>query len=466
MESVRFLEIRELAQRLGLDFFDVIFEVVPQDIMSEIAAYGLPTRARHWSYGKVYNQQRVYGQMGLSKIYEIVLNNDPGYAFLLDTNSEVANLLVAAHVYGHCDFFKQNVYFSPTNRNMVNVAVEHALRIDEYIDRYGLDRVERLMDIAFAIDRHIDVHKGLVRKPYPTRQVVERERKTQTYADIFGEEDFALTKVVVGDTIPPHPEKDLLWFLAQYAPIEPWERDVLEIIREESYYFHPQFETKILNEGWATYWHAEILYQYAKLSPSETIDFGVLHAGVVNPGHPMSVNPYYLGYRMLVDVERRTDQLYRAGKSAISGREKLFEIRTQENDISFLQNYLTQELVEELGLFAYGHACEHGPQGQKRCQKCGELAIQSRKLEDVVYSLVAPHYNYGAPRIVIANVNDGSLGLEHEPTDLGPLDLKYAEKTLEYLHELWKRPVRLKTFNSQRETTALTYTASGMEIGK
>jgi stage V sporulation protein R len=210
MENLRFLELRELAQRLGLDFFEVIFEVVPQDIMSEIAAYGLPTRARHWSYGKVYNRLRVHGQMGLSKIYEIVLNNNPAYAFLLDTNSEVANLLVIAHVYAHSDFFKQNVYFGPTNRDMVNVAVEHALRIDEYIDRYGLDRVERLMDIAFAIDRHLDVHKGVVRKPYPKRQVVERERQTHTYADLFGEEEFALTQVVVGDSIPPHPEKDLL----------------------------------------------------------------------------------------------------------------------------------------------------------------------------------------------------------------------------------------------------------------
>src|ERR1700756_628167 len=148
MENPRFEELRDIARRLGLDFFDVILEVVPQDIMSEIAAYGLPTRARHWSYGKVYNQQRVYGHMGLSKIYEIVLNNDPAYAFLLDTNSEVANLLVAAHVYGHSDFFKHNTYFAPTNRQMVNAAVEHALRIDEYIERYGLDRVERVMDIA------------------------------------------------------------------------------------------------------------------------------------------------------------------------------------------------------------------------------------------------------------------------------------------------------------------------------
>ena len=220
MDNPRFNELRELARRLGLDFFEVMFEVVPQDIMSEIAAYGLPTRARHWSYGKVYNRQRVHGQMGLSKIYEIVLNNDPAYAFLLDSNSEVANLLVAAHVYAHCDFFKQNVYFTPTNRNMVNGAVEHALRIDEYIDRYGLDRVERVMDIAFAVDRHIDFHKGLVRKPYPMRQMIERERKIHTYADLFGEEEWSLTKVVIGDHFPPHPEKDLLWFFAHYAPME------------------------------------------------------------------------------------------------------------------------------------------------------------------------------------------------------------------------------------------------------
>ena len=128
MENPRYEELRDIARQLGLDFFDVIFEVVPQDIMSEVAAYGLPTRARHWSYGKVYNRQRVHGQMGLSKIYEIVLNNDPGYAFLLDTNPEIANLLVVAHVYAHVDFFKQNLYFATTNRNMVNTAVDHALR--------------------------------------------------------------------------------------------------------------------------------------------------------------------------------------------------------------------------------------------------------------------------------------------------------------------------------------------------
>jgi stage V sporulation protein R len=467
MENPRYEELRDIARQLGLDFFDVIFEVVPQDIMSEIAAYGLPTRARHWSYGKVYNRQRVHGQMGLSKIYEIVLNNDPGYAFLLDTNPEVANLLVAAHVYAHVDFFKHNLYFATTNRNMVNTAVDHALRVDEYIERYGLDRVERVMDIAFAIDRHIDFHKGFVRKPYPARDVVEREVKPHDYADLFGEEAFALKKVVVGDTLPPHPEKDLLWFLAQYAPIEPWERDILEIIRAESYYFYPQFETKILNEGWATYWHAEILNHYGKLTPSETIDFGVLHAGVVNPGHRMSINPYYLGYRLLVDVERRWDGLHAAGKSSLTGRQKLFEIRCEENDISFLTNYLTQDLVDDLELFAYGYACEHGAQDRKKCRRCGDLEIKSRDLDHVIQSLIAPRYNYGAPKIVVSKVlDDGTLLLEHEPADLGTLDVRYAEKTLEYIHELWKKPLRLRTVNEQGEAVALKYTTTGFEMGE
>jgi stage V sporulation protein R len=464
MENPRFEALRDLARRCGLDFFDVIFEVVPQEIMFEIAAYGLPTRARHWSYGKVYNRQRVYGQMGLSTIYEIVLNNDPAYAFLLDTNAEIANLLVVAHVYAHVDFFKHNVAFAQTPRHMVNQAVEHALRIDAYIERYGLERVERLMDSAFAIDRHLDVHKGVRRKPYPTRTVVERERKPAAYADLFGEETFAVERAVVGEVQPPHPERDLLWFFAQYAPLEPWERDVLEIVRAESYYFYPQFATKILNEGWATYWHAEILQQYADLSPRETIDFGVLHAGVVQPGSRLSINPYYLGYRLLADVERRWDALHAAGQSSLTGRQKLFEIRRQEDDISLLCNYLTQELVDELGLFAYGYACEHGPQSQRRCPQCGELAIKSRKLEDVVYSLVAPRYNYGVPKIVVARVNDdGSLLLTHEWDELGPLDLRYAEKTLEYLYGLWKKPVSLHTFKRPQEPLTLTYSAAGME---
>lgn len=206
----RVLELEGLAREQGLDFFPVSFEVVPQDIMTEIAAYGLPTRARHWSYGKVYQSQRLYGTMGLSKIYEIVLNSDPGLAFLLDTNPDIANLLVAAHVFGHVDFFKNNVLFANTNRHMINDAVAHALRIDGYIERYGLEPVEHLMDIGFALDRHIDPHKGLARQLYPPRQVVEKERPALPYDDLLTTPAPSITYVVEGERFPPHVEHDLL----------------------------------------------------------------------------------------------------------------------------------------------------------------------------------------------------------------------------------------------------------------
>jgi len=462
--SPRFREILKVAQDLGLDFFDIKFEVIPWDVMNEIAAYGLPIRAHHWSYGRVYQRQRIHGRMGLSKIYEIVLNNDPAYAFLLDSNTEVENLLIVAHVAAHADFFKNNVYFEATNRDMVNEAAAHAVRIERYKEEHGIERVERLMDAAFAIDRHIDPHKGLYRKEYPERKVEIREAVVDEYADLTPEGvPFSRVKEVKGGKIPPHPERDLLWFLSRYAPLDDWERDVLEIVREESYYFYPQFTTKILNEGWASYWHAEVIHQYSGLSPQEMIDFGVLHGNVVQPGHPLHVNPYYLGYKILVDVKERWDRLYREGKSPIDGTQKLFEIRTSEDDFSFLRNYLTEELAEELRLFAYGPACDCPPNTRQPCPRCGEVVIQSRDLDDVVEGLLRPRYNYGVPKVVITDTAQGVLRLSHDEED-AVLDREYAEKTLEYIHGLWKGPVLLTCRNEQGETVELRYDEKGPHV--
>jgi len=447
-------ELEALAQQHGLDFFPTSFEVVPHDIMTEVAAYGLPTRARHWSYGKVYQSQRLYGTMGLSKIYEIVLNSNPCLAFLLDTNPEIANLLVAAHVLGHVDFFKNNVLFAPTNRNMINDAVAHALRIDGYIERYGLETVEHLMDIGFALDRHIDPHLGVTRQPYPARQVVEKERSAQPYDDLFHTASPSVTYEVIGERIPPHPEHDLLWFLSTYAPLEPWQQDVLQIIREESYYFYPQFLTKILNEGWASYWHAELFHQYGGVSPEEMIEFARLHAGVVNPGGRLSLNPYYLGYSILVDIEKRWDALHAAGESPITGRQKLFEVRRTEDDISFLRNYLTLELMEKLDLFAYGRPCTHPP-GQ-RCPQCEHIVLTSREHEAVLAALLAPRYSYGVPRIVIRDVLNNTLYLEHLDRATTFLDRRFAAQTLAYISELWKHPVYLLTSDERGREVSLT----------
>jgi stage V sporulation protein R len=453
MFEARVADFETLARQQGLEFFPTFFEPIPQDMMTEIAAYGLPTRARHWSYGKVYQHQQLYGTMGLSKIYEIVLNSDPCQAFLLDTNPDIANLLVAAHVFGHADFFTNNVMFAQTNRNMVNDAVDHALRIDAYIERYGLDAVEHLMDIGFALDRHIDVPKGLVRGPYPVRQVVEKERPEQPYDDLFAAPTPSITYEVEGERLPPHPERDLLWFLITYAPLEAWQRDVLQIIREESHYFYPQFATKILNEGWASYWHAELFHLDRGVSPEEMIEFARLHASVINPGGPASLNPYYLGYSLLVDIEQRWDRLHAAGKSPLTGRQKLFEVRRTEDDISFLRNYLTTELTEKLELFVYGTSCTHAP-GQ-RCPNCQNLVITDRERDGVVEALLRPRYNYGVPRIVIEEVRNHVLYLEHLDRDTTYLDRSYTSHTLNYIAELWKHPVHLLTSDAQGQETVL-----------
>jgi stage V sporulation protein R len=450
----RVVELETLAREQGLDFFMTSFEVVPQDIMTEIAAYGLPTRARHWSYGKVYQSQRLYGTMGLSKIYEIVLNSDPCLAFLLDTNPEVANLLVAAHVFGHVDFFKNNVSFADSNRQMINDAVSHALRIDAYIERHGLETVEHLMDIGFALDRHIDPHTGLRRQPYPTRRVVEKERPTLPYEDLFDPPDRSISYAIEGEHLPPHPERDLLWFLITYGKLDDWQRDVLQIIREESYYFYPQFNTKIMNEGWASYWHAELFHLYDGVSPDEMIEFARLHAGVVNPGGRFAVNPYYLGYSILVDIEKRWDDLHAAGKAALTGRQKLFEVRRSEDDISFLRNYLTTELVEKLQLFAYGSDCKHPP-GQ-RCSNCENIVITDRERDAVVEALLTPRYNYGMPRIVVRDVVNNILHLEHLERATTFLDRQFANQTLAYIAELWKHPVYLLTSDESGKDVTLT----------
>ncbi|MCZ6875968.1 MAG: SpoVR family protein, partial [bacterium] len=247
-------------------------------------------------------------------------------------------------------------------------------------------------------------------------------------------------------------------FLLTYAPLDDWQRDILQIIREESFYFYPQFNTKIINEGWASYWHAELFYQYDGVSPAEMIEFAKLHAGVVNPGGRYSINPYYLGYSMLVDIETRWDTMYANGDSAITGREKIFEVRRVEDDISFIRNYLTVELVEKLGLFAYGRNCQH-PAGQN-CPKCQDVVITSRERDAVVEALLTPRYAYGAPRIAVQDVVKNELYIEHLDRQTTFLDRRYADQTIAYIGELWGHAVHLLTSDEQGKDTTLTFNGS------
>lgn len=456
MQNKRMEEITQLAYDNGLDPFPVVFETVERSTMTNVVSYGLPTRARHWSYGRSYDYQKTYGEMGYSKIYEVILNNNPSYAFMLDTNTEVQNLFITAHCLGHSDFFKNNCTFQNSDRNMIYHAAEHAGRIEQYIETYGFEKVEHIMDIGFALDEHIDWHKGLNRKPYGGKRIITRHRKSGEFDDMFCSRPY-ISKSIENGNFPPHPERDLLWFLSNYAPLEEWERDVLDIIREESYYFYPQKMTKIMNEGWASYWHAELMYQY-DLNPEEYLDFVRTHEKVVQPGgNPFRINPYYLGFKIFKDIEKRWDKEYGPGE----GRKKIFEVRAEEDDISFLRNYLTTELVDELNLFTYGYAQDYSAdyQGERL------IEIKERLRDEVVESLVRPLYNGGAPKIVITGLGqEGALLLNHDSEELGTLDHNFAKRAIEYIWDLWAAPIELQTKDDDGNNIAICFDEVGEHI--
>lgn len=448
----RFQEIQTIAKDIGFDPFNIAFEMVSSDIMHQLCSYGLPTRSRHYSYGASYEQQKLYGSMGYSKVYEIILNNNPAYAFLLETNTDIDNTMVVAHVIGHSHVFKHNIMFKHTDRNMIFHASERAIRVDSYISEYGIEKVEALMDIAFALDRHIDPHKGIFRPRYPASKTIEIHHRRNEYDDVLGTKKPMIEYEKIGNEMPPHPEKDFLWFLINYAKLEDWEKDILEIIREESYYFYPQHNTKILNEGLASVAHTEIMNRL-NITPGEMIDFACTHEKVVQPGNnPYKINPYYLGLKILRDIDKRY------------GRTKMFEVCEIENDVSLIRNYLTKDLVQELGLFSYGYKCEQKHDKGKKCNQCSFIEVKNKDLNKIINNMIKPMLNYGVPELAITKINGDLMTIVHTPGDLGSLDFKYAEKTMALMFKIWAAPIEIETIDDDGKPIALSYDETGFSV--
>ena len=250
-------QIWEVAQRFGLDPYPVRFEVVPATVMYEIGSYALPGRYSHWTFGKAYHRMKTMYDFGLSKIYEVVINTNPSYGFLLETNSPVQNKLVMAHVLGHVDFFKHNAYFSRTNRRMVETVSAHSGRMAEYEFKYGRKTVERLLDAVLSIEEHIDPNFFIRREQPPTPPGTKKAPKPPgRYDDLWNigrarEPDPApdAADLPRGERLP---EKDIVYYVMRNSPsLQEWQRDVVAMIHEEMEYFVPQMQTKTLNEGWA-----------------------------------------------------------------------------------------------------------------------------------------------------------------------------------------------------------------------
>lgn len=448
-------DITDIAIGFGLDFFPMHYEICPAEIIYTIGAYGMPTRFSHWSFGKQFHKMKLQYDLGLSQIYELVINSNPCYAFLLDTNTLTQNKLITAHVLAHCDFFKNNVRFSNTRRDMVESMTATADRIASYEHLYGKDEVEQFLDAILAIQEHID--PSLVRpKLLDYEDEIDEDEiivpKTP-YDDLWGLDKKEETKSPVRykrKKFPPKPEKDLLLFIEMHSrELEEWQRDILTMMREEMLYFWPQLETKIMNEGWASYWHQRIMREL-NLTTDETIEYAKLNAGVVQPSKT-SINPYYLGLKIFEDIERRydnpTEEMIKLGVKPGSGREKIFEVREIESDISFIRNYLTKELVEHEDMYLFE-------------KKGTDYKITDKDYRNVRDQLVSMRVNGGFPYIVVDNgdyLRNGELYLKHGFEGM-ELDPHYLEHVLPYIYQLWGRPVHVETYV---ENKPVLYTYDG-----
>lgn len=467
LDSIR-IRIEQIAKEYGLDFFPTIFELVSYDQINQIAAYGgFPVRYPHWKFGMEYEQISKSYEYGLSKIYEMVINNDPCYAYLMAGNSLLDQKLVMAHVYGHCDFFKNNIYFEKTNRKMMDEMGNHASRIRRYIDLHGEDRVEAFIDICLSLENLIDRNSHYQNKTTNLYEI-KKEKKLilpvqRNYMNNYINPLDNQTEEK--STVHFVPQKDVLLFLMNNAPLEDWQIDIVDIIREEAYYYSPQGTTKTMNEGWASYWHSKILTQKV-LDDSEIIEFADKHAGVMYMSEN-GFNPYKIGIELFRDIENRYNlgqfgreweecsdlkEKQNWNKRTMLGREKIFEIRKLLNDVSFIDQFLTEDFCIKHKFFVY-----------KMNPNTGKFEVDSSDFKAIKSMLLFKMTNFGQPIITVNHnnfENRGELLMEHlwEGMDLQP---DYLKATLSNVYKLWKRPVNLATVADQKR---ILYHFNGVEF--
>lgn len=465
--------IWEIAHEFGLDPFPTHFEIIPPTQMHEVASYGLPHRFSHWTHGRTYRQQKTMYEYGLSKLYEVVINANPSQAYLLANNSDIENTLVMAHVLGHTDFFKNNRLFQTTRRDMPSAASTYAGRIKQFEFEQGKLVVEQFLDSTLSIAEHIDSH-NIVRLSKDDQiakwnkefeEGLKPKKVIGEFDDLFPEERTAEKKRLDEASkqrmvIPLHPDKDLLGFIADYsAYLASWQKEALQIVRAESLYFHPQRRTKIMNEGYASYWHKRIMREMSNrgnFNQEEELRWVMLHAGVVAP-NPKSLQPYYFGMMIfeyiedyynghLTEIEQR--QLERVGMEiwpqyegeyvGSPGQAKVREAMMLDDDQSFVRNHFSPVPAERMNMYIYEEKEVHGQIASVIAEKSWE------KIRD---GLARSMDNCGDPYLTVADADygrNGELYIKHL-FEGRELDLNYLERTLPHIYALWGRPVHLET---------------------
>ena len=468
--------IRATAERFGLDTYPNQLEIITaEQMMDAYASVGMPVNYRHWSYGKEFiatekNYKR--GHMGLA--YEIVINSNPCISYLMEENTLAMQALVIAHAaYGHNSFFKGNYLF----RMWTDAAsiIDYLVYAKHYVaqceEKHGLDAVESFLDSCHALQNH-----GVDRYRRPSRKTLAQELSERIDREAYAQRQVndlwrTLPRSAAKEgaapeakRFPDEPQENLLYFIEKNAPLlEPWQREIVRIVRKVAQYFYPQRQTQVMNEGWATFWHHKLLntmYDDGYLTDGVMIEWLTSHTNVIYQppvGHRAysGLNPYALGFAMYTDIKRVCDAPTEEDRDwfpDIAGKPwlpVLDHAMRNFKDESFIGQYLSPKLMRDMRLFAINDD-----------EKQSELEVSAIH-DDNGYRRVreslSRQYDLGSrePNIQVWNVNlrgDRSLTLRHFQHNDRPLH-DSGQEVLKHVARLWGFGVQLESANAKGDIT-------------
>ncbi len=468
--------IRATADRFGLDTYPNQLEIITaEQMMDAYSSVGMPVNYRHWSYGKEFiSTEKNYkrGHMGLA--YEIVINSNPCISYLMEENTMAMQALVIAHAaYGHNSFFKGNYLF----RMWTDAAsiIDYLVYAKNYVaaceEKHGLDAVESFIDSCHALSNHgVDRYRRPSRKSLAQElaERIDREAYAQRQVnDLWrtlprrAEKEDATPEA---KRFPDEPQENLLYFIEKNAPLlEPWQREIVRIVRKVAQYFYPQRQTQVMNEGWATFWHHKLLntmYDDGFLTDGVMIEWLKSHTNVIYQppvGHKAysGINPYALGFAMYTDIKRiceKPDAEDRDWFPDIAGKPwlpTLDHAMRNFKDESFIGQYLSPKLMRDLRLFAI-----HDDEKQSELEVS---AIHDDSGYRRVRESLSRQYDLGSrePNIQVWNVNlrgDRSLTLRHFQHNDRPLH-DSGQEVMKHVARLWGFGVHLESTNAKGDVT-------------
>ena len=413
-------KIIALAKENNLDWFPITYETCDYyEMIGNMSYHGMPSHYRHWSFGKSFERTHTMYNKGMTGLpYELIINSNPSIAYLMQENPMYLQILIMCHCIGHSDFFKNNITFANTSPDHILFRFRNSKKyIDSLIEdpSIGIEKVEKILDAAHSLS--LQIPRSGTR--YIKQEYLREELLEEVKNGSVSHEDL--------ERLPVCPETNILGFMADCSPtLKDWEKEIIDIVLNESYYFMPQIRTKIMNEGWASFWHFRLMNQL-DLPQKYHLPFLKIHNEVLKP-HVGSINPYHLGFYLFNKIEERY------------GLEECFLAREACNDESFLRQYLQQEDCENLNLFTYS---------LKKNDYLITDVSDNQGWKLVKQDLIKQVAGNNIPVMVIEEVSTGNILTLKHIHDGRDLELDFAEAVVDHICTLWGDVVKLDTIIEQ-----------------